>query len=108
MIVSEADVEKALQILDDEAGAAARAAHEYFSDLTKSVMAELMTESNETAANAKEMWARSQPRFLEHLKTVGKFAREDYSWRARYAAAEAKIGIWRTEQSTARAAGGVG
>lgn len=101
-MVSDKDVEDALSILADESGAAARAAHEYFDSLTKSVLAELMAESNETAANAKETWARAQTRFTDHLKQVGKFAREDYAWRQRYAAADAKIRLWQTASANAR------
>ncbi len=101
-IVSEKDVEDALAILGDETGAASRAAHEYFDSLTKSVLAELMQESNEAAANAKESWARAQPKFIDHLKQVGKFAREDYSWRQRYAAADAKIRLYQTASANAR------
>lgn len=101
-LVSDKDVEDALSILADESGAAARAAHEYFDSYTKSVLAELMQESNETAANAKETWARAQPRFIEHLKQVGKFAREDYSWRQRYSAADAKIRLWQTASANQR------
>lgn len=101
-LVSEKDVEDALTILGDETGAAARAAHEYFDSLTKSVLAELMQESNESAANAKESWARAQSKFIEHLKQVGKFAREDYSWRQRYMAADAKIRLWQTASANAR------
>lgn len=101
-IVSDSDVEAALAILGDETGAAARAAHEYFDSLTKSVLAELMNEANETSESAKERWARAQPKYAEHLKQVGKFAREDYSWRQRYAAADAKIRLYQTASANAR------
>lgn len=101
-LVTDKDVEQALTILADEAGAASRAAHEYFDSLTKSVLAELMQESNETSAAAKEAWARAQPKFIDHLKQVGKFAREDYSYRQRYAAADAKIRIWQTMSANSR------
>lgn len=101
-LVTEKDVEDALAILADETGAASRAAHEYFDSLSKSVLAELMTQSNETSATAKETWARAQPKFLEHLKQVGKFAREDYSWRQRYSAADAKIRLWQTASANSR------
>lgn len=103
-LVSEDDVGDALSILSDETGAAARAAHEYMDDLTKSVLAELVGASNEPSATAKETWARAQPRFLEHLKKVGAFAKEDYVWRQRYGAASAKIEIWRTMNANQRAA----
>lgn len=103
MLVPDKDVEAALEVLADEDGAAFRAAHEYFSDLSKSVLAELIGESNETSAIAKENWARAQPKFLEHLKKVGEFAKKDYIWRQRYSAASAKIEVWRTMNANQRA-----
>lgn len=102
-LVTEDDVSKALEILADEEGAAARAAHEYTDALTKSVLADLMGQANETSEAARERWARSQPMFKDHLAKVGKFAKADYQFRQRYAAAEAKIEIWRTENANARA-----
>lgn len=104
MIVPDKDVERALKLLGDEEGAAARAAAEYLSDLTKTVLSELMMRSNETSAAAKEMWARAQPEFKKHLERSGAAAKLDYQWRQRYSAAAAKIDCWRTEQSTIRAA----
>ena len=101
-LVSEKDVEDALAILADESGAAYRASHEYFDALTKSVLAKLVAQSNETSAAAKEQWARAQPEFTDHLMQVGKFAKEDYRWRQRYAAAEAKIRLWQTSSANAR------
>lgn len=103
-LVSDKDVEDALAILSDETGGAARAAHEYMDALTKSVLADLVGQSNESSEAAKERWARSQAEFKDHLKKVGSFAKEAYRWRQRYAAAEAKIEIWRTQNANARAA----
>lgn len=101
-LVSEDDVSEALKVLGDETGAASRAAHNYFDELTKSVLAELMAQSNESSAAAQERWARAQPKFHDHLKQVAKWAREDFSWRQRYAAAEAKISIFQTMSANAR------
>lgn len=103
MIVPDKDVEAALEILSNEEGAAARAAHEYMDSLSKSVLAELMAQSDETSAVAKENWARTQVKFKEHLAKVGEFAKRDFMWRQRYSAAAAKIDCWRTEQSNIRA-----
>src|ERR1700753_687563 len=102
-LVSDRQVEDALAILADEEGAAARAAAEYLNDLTKGILSELMMRSNETSAAAKEMWARSQPEYREHLIRVGAAAKLDFQWRQRYSAAAAKIDCWRTEQSNIRA-----
>lgn len=102
ILVSDADAEKALEILSDETGAAHRAAHEWLSDCTKSILAELMAESNEKSAAAQEAWARRQPKFLDHLQKVGAMAKQDYMARQRYSAAEAKLRIWQTVQANAR------
>lgn len=104
MLVPDKDVEACLEVLADEEGAAARAAHEYLSDLSKTVLAELMGECNEASSVAKENWARAQPRFREHLAKVGEMAKRDYIWRQRYSAANAKIECWRTQQANVRAA----
>ncbi len=103
-LVSDKDIEQALAILADETGAACRASHDYMEELTKSVLAELKAESNEKSDAARESWARCQPKFLEHLKRVGHFAKEDYTWRQRYAAAGAKIELYRTLSANNRRA----
>jgi len=103
-LVSDDDMHEVMRVLSDEAGAAARAAHEYLDDLTKTVLAELMNESDAKSANEREAWARSQPKFREHLEKVGKFAKQDYVWRQRYAAASAKLEVWRTQSANARQA----
>lgn len=102
MIVSEDDVSKALEVLADEDGAACRAAHEYLDSLTKSVLAELIAESNETSVVAKEHWARAQPKYRDHLVKVGEFAKRDYMARQRYAAADAKIRLYQTASANQR------
>jgi hypothetical protein len=104
MIVPDRDVELCLETLANEEGAAARAAHEYLDDLTKSVLAELIAEADETSAVANENWARAQARFKEHLAKVGEMAKRDYIWRQRYSAASAKIECWRTQNANQRAA----
>lgn len=103
-LVSEKDVSDALEILANEEGAAARAAHTYFDALTKVVLSELMGRSNEKSAVERLNWAQRQPEFKEHLEKVGKFEKQDLIWRRRYAAAEAKIEVWRTQNANIRAA----
>lgn len=102
-LVKDKDVEDALQILGDERAASARAAHEYFDALTKTVLAELMSRCDEGSEAARDRWARSQPEYKDHLEKVGRFAKEAYVWRQRVSAAEAKIEIWRTQNANARA-----
>ena len=102
MIVSDDDVEAALAVLSDETGAAERASHEYLDSLTKSVLAELIAESNEPSVVAKEHWARAQPKYKEHLVRVGEFAKRDYMARQRYMAADAKIRLYQTASANQR------
>jgi hypothetical protein len=104
MLVSDDDMHLVLEALGDESGAAHRAAHEYLDALTKTVLAELMGESDAKSATEREQWARAQPRFKEHLAKVGQAAKFDYQWRQRYAAANSKLEVWRTTNANIRAA----
>jgi hypothetical protein len=79
-----------------------RAAHQYLDDLTKTVLAELMAESNEKTATAREEYARRHPRFAEHLKQLDGMRRQDLIGRRRDAAADAKIRIWQTLSANTR------
>lgn len=102
MLVSDDDMTTALETLASEEGAAWRATHNYLDALTKTLLSELMAQSNETSAPNREAWARRQDGFRDHLKKLGQAAKQDFIWRQRYAAAEAKIEIWRTVQANAR------
>jgi hypothetical protein len=103
-IVSEQDVSDALEILANEEGAAWRGTHNYLDALTKTVIAKLMGESNEKTSTAQEAAARRHPDFIDHLKRLKEADSQDHRWRQRYAAAEAKIEIWRTINANQRAA----
>jgi len=104
MLVSDDDMHHVLEVLGDESGAAHRAAHEYLDALTKTVLAELMGESDAKSATEREQWARAQPRFKDHLAKVGQAAKHDYQARQRVMAANAKLEVWRTGSANARAA----
>lgn len=104
MLVSDNDMSAVLEVLSDESGAAHRAAHEYLDALTKTVLAELMSESDAKSATEREQWARAQPRFKDHLAKVGAQAKADYTARQRYAAASCKLEVWRTQSANVRAA----
>ena len=103
MLVSDDDMHGVISVLSDETGAAHRAAHEYLDALTKTVLAELMSQSDAKSATEREQWARAQPAFKEHLAKVGAQAKADYVHRQRVAAANAKLEIWRTSNANARA-----
>ena len=104
MLVSDDDMHAVLEALSDETGAAHRAAHEYLDSLTKTVLAELMGESDAKSAAEREQWARAQPRFRDHLAKVGQAAKADYAHRQRVSAASCKLEVWRTQSANARAA----
>lgn len=103
MLVTEDDMSKALEILADEEGAAARATHEFYDSLTKSLLSQLMNEAPETTEAARERWARSQEKFKRHLAEVKRLAQMDYAWRQKYAAAEAKTRLFQTFSANVRA-----
>lgn len=104
MLVSDDDMHAVLEALSDETGAAHRAAHEYLDSLTKTVLAELMGESDAKSSAEREQWARAQSRFRDHLAKVGQAAKFDYQARQRYAAASSKLEVWRTQSANVRAA----
>lgn len=104
MLVSDDDMSAVLEVLSDETGAAHRAAHEYLDALTKTVLAELMGQSDAKSATEREQWARAQPKFREHLERVGAQAKADYQSRQMVAAANARLEVWRTQNANARAA----
>lgn len=106
MMIPDRKVEHALNILTDaqHEAAKARAAAEHMEDLTKTVLAKLMMESEEKSAAAKEMEARADPRYQAHLEQLKMCKEIDYTWRDRRSAAAAIIEMWRTEQSNIRAA----
>lgn len=105
-MITDKMVEQALRYLTDpqQEAAKARAAAEHMDDMTKTLLAKLMLESDEKSAAAKEMDARADPRFERHLDQLKALKELDYMWRDRRSAANAIIECWRTEQSNIRAA----
>ena len=108
-MISDRKLEHALNIITDvdHEAAKARAAAEHMDDLTKTVLAKLMMQSNETSNAAKETWARMQPEYIDHLEALKACREVDYTWRNRRSAASAIIDMWRTEQSNQRVSAGV-
>jgi hypothetical protein len=105
-MVTDKMLEQALRYLTDpqQEASKARAAAEHMDDLTKTVMARLMLQSEEKSAAAKEMEARADQAYVTHLEQVKACREVDYMWRNRLSAASAIIDMWRTEQSSIRAA----
>jgi hypothetical protein len=105
-MITDKMLEQALRYLTDpqQEASKARAAAEHMDDLTKTVMARLMLQSEEKSAAAKEMEARADQAYVMHLEQVKACREVDYMWRNRLSAASAIIDMWRTEQSSIRAA----
>ena len=103
--ISEAEVEKALDYLRDNAAEAAQAKANrvYMEEYRKVVKAELMSEHNDKAVNAREQYAYSNERYKKHLEALREAVRLDAQHQFYRQAAEAKIEAWRTQQATERA-----
>lgn len=97
-LVSDADVERALDFLRDNAAEAARAKAErvFCEEYRKSVKALLMAEKVEESIGAQERFAYSHPTYLAHLEKLKAAVFEDERLRALRGAAEMKIEAWRT------------
>ena len=71
-------------------------------DLTKTVLAKLMAESDAKSAVEREQFARAHPKYEEHLKAKQEVGELDYIGRQRIAAANAVFECWRTMQANDR------
>jgi len=106
-MISDAEIEKALDYLRDnaEAAAQARANRIYIEEYRKSKKALLMKQSNVEAISAQERDAYAHPEYQEFLQGLRAAVFEDERHRFLLQAANAKIDAWRTEQSNQRAMG---
>ncbi len=103
--ITEAEIEKALDYLRDNATAAAKARAEriYMEEYRKVVKAQIMGEHNEEANNAQERYAYADDRYTAHLDAMRTAIEKDERHRFLLTAAQAKIDAWRTQQATERA-----
>lgn len=106
-MISEAEVEKAIDWLRDNARPAAQAKAErvYMDEYRKTIEAELMSEKAGEAANKQQVYARAHPRYIAHLQAYRTAVENDEAMRWLMVAAEAKIEAWRTQQANLRAEG---
>jgi hypothetical protein len=105
-MITDAQVQHALDCLQDWNAAKARAAHEYLDDYTKTLLAELADEQNEVKSQAAaEAWARKQPKFRDHLEAKRKAAEHDYMHRQRISASLAVLDLYRTQCANERGQG---
>lgn len=106
-MISETDIEAAVDYLRDNASKAAKAKAEriYMEEFRKTVKATIMRETLSESLGAQESRAYADERYEQHLKVMRDAIERDEYHRWMLVAAQAKIEAWRTQQSNARALG---
>lgn len=104
-MISEDDVDKAVEYLRTNArpAAQARANRIYMEEYRKVVKAQIMRENAGLPLGAQEVAACSDARYKQHLEALQSAVEKDEYNRWMMVAAEAKIEAWRTQQANARA-----
>lgn len=77
----------------------------YMTEKRKTIKAMLMGQSSEKTESAKETFAYSHPDYKAHLQELADAVAEYETMRILMVAAEAKIEVWRSLESSARAEG---
>lgn len=99
---------KALDFIRDNANAYANAKANvvYMMEYRKSLKAILMQEATDLKTeSAKETYAYANQSYIDHLKAIQDAVAEAEALRWKLVAAEAKIEVWRSLESSARAEG---
>lgn len=98
---------KALDFIRDNASAYAEAKANvyYLTEYRKTLKAKLMASSSEKTESAKETYAYSHADYETHLEAIRIAVAEAERLRWLMVAAEAKIEVWRSIESSARAEG---
>jgi len=98
---------KALDFIRDHAPlySEAKANVLYLTEYRKTLKAKLMAESKAKTESAKETFAYSHPSYEQHLEAIKIAVAEAERLRWLMVAAEAKIEVWRSLESSARAEG---
>ena len=98
---------KALDFIRDNAKAyaIAKANVIYLTEFRKSIKATLMNNSDAKTQSEKESFAYAHPTYIAHLKGLKQGIEEAERLRWLMVAAEAKIEVWRSLESSARAEG---
>lgn len=106
-MISDDEVEKALDYLRDngDAAAQAKANRIYLVEYRKVKKAELMKQSNHEATNAQETFAYAHSEYKEFLLGLKEAVYQDAKHDFMREAANAKIEAWRTQQANQRTMG---
>lgn len=97
-MISQRDIEKALDFLRDSAEQAAinRANRIYLEAYCKSLKAELMSQNMDMPVNAQEREAYKNVEYITHLEAMKESIYQDEKLRFLIDAAKAKISAWQT------------
>jgi hypothetical protein len=97
-MISQKDIEKALDFLRDSGLEAARAIseYEYVESYLSVIKAELMSEHPDLAVNAQEREAKRHQRYKDHLDIIRTARHESEKYKFLIDAAKAKISAWQT------------
>lgn len=103
-MISDDDIEKALDYLRDNApkAAKARAERAYMEEYRKTVKAQIMRENDDRPLGAQEAIAYADARYKQHLEAMREAIEKDEYHRWMQTAAEAKIGAWQTQSANQR------
>lgn len=109
-MISDDDVDRALDWLVKNAdkAAEARANRVLLEESCRSLKAKLMKDSGAEAIGAQERDALASNEYQTHLEGLKAAVYEDERYRLLRGAAEARIEVWRTMSSNARAQGKIG
>jgi hypothetical protein len=104
-MITEQEVEHALDFLRDNArtAAKARATRIYMEEYRKTVKAQQMAAKGSLALGAQEREAYISAPYIEHLMAMREAVEEDERQRWMMIGAQAKIEAWRTQQANQRA-----
>jgi hypothetical protein len=106
-MISDAEIDKAVNWLRDNApkAAQARAERVYMEEYRKTIKAQLMAEVNDKPLGAQEVYAYAHDAYKSHLEALRVAVKNDAEFAFRREAAQAKIEAWRTQSSNLRAEG---
>lgn len=103
-MISEDDIERAVNWLRDNAepAAKARAEREYLQEFRKTLKAQLMRQFSDLPLAAQEREAYAHPLYEQHLEALKYAIEADERMRWLQSAAEVKCSAWQTQQRSLR------
>lgn len=101
------DIHKAVDYIRDNAKALAQAKADriYCEEYRKTLKAQLMQSASSEAVGAQERDAYAHPDYAAHLLALRAAVEAEETLRWRMVAAQARVEVWRSLESTARAEG---